>query len=155
MLPSPTLPPAPTIQTPTPEIVDQRSDLEEITPENLHRMEVTAQLGKGRIYDITVSPEGRVVAVYTASKIYLYDSTTLHEQGFIEVEPVTSEKRAITFSPDGDLLAFSTGAGIIFWDLSAWLQVRWVSSNIPEWVISDLEFSPDNRQIMQYRKSHF
>lgn len=117
-----------------------------ITNENVGQLEVIDQLGIGHIYDVAVSREKQNIAVYTASGIYLYESSTLEEIGFIELEP--KHKETVTFSPDGNTLAFSNDFLIVFWNISTWQEDNHIYTRIPDWSIRNFDFSPDGSRIV-------
>jgi WD40 repeat protein len=62
-----------------------------------------ARLGKGSIWDVQFSPDGKILAVATSIGIWLYDAQTYQEMALLtgHTERVTS----IAFSPDGKTLA--------------------------------------------------
>lgn len=110
-----------------------------------------------RIYDVTISRDKKSIAVFTSKGIYIYDSTTLTQQQFIVYKSDVSPQNfhllspSITFSPDGSKLIFSSKNWIASWDLinqsendNLFLSI----SAIPEWAISQIEYSPKGDRIM-------
>ena len=59
-----------------------------------------ARLGKGRINEITYSPDGSLLAVAGSIGIWLYDAETSEELSLLAGRAVVS----ISFSPDGTTL---------------------------------------------------
>ncbi len=126
---------------------------EPITPENINRLEQIYQLGTGNILGLAVSPDKHTIAVYTMEGIYLYDSPSLKQKELITRSlpkgRIIGRYFPITFSPDGNLLAFSVGENVLFFDLSKHQYVdNYVFSIIPDWPISNIEFSPDGSRIL-------
>ena len=103
-----------------------------------------ARLGKGTIEQITLSPDGKLLAVAGGIGVWLYDAVSLDEIGLLEghKEGVTS----VAFSPDGNLLASGDGgaAGTIrIWDVQSKKQVDLL--HVPGGTVKSIAFSPDGR----------
>jgi hypothetical protein len=110
---------------------------------------------KDRIYDISVSRDKQNLAIFTSKGIYIYDSTTFMQKQFIKVEVSSQDYHllspSITFTPDGNKLVFSDENWIMSWDLlnnkendNLYLS----TSAIPDWNISQIEYSPKGDRIM-------
>ena len=102
-----------------------------------------ARLGKGKISEIQYSADGAVLVVATGIGIWLYDTTTYQEIGFLTAH--TSAVECLAFSPDGNLLASGGGDGtILLWHRSIGAQKVLTKSTEP---VSNLAFSPDGKTI--------
>ncbi len=111
--PPPTLPPtttAPALYAPYEGTALPDTSLAVISPENTGGIEQLSRLGKGRITDAAYSPDGTLIAVASATGIYLYDSQSLREQGFFPVEALLN---SIAFAPDGKSVAAGSADGAI------------------------------------------
>jgi len=107
-----------------------------------------ARLGKGMISlqkrPIALSPDGSLLAVATSLGIYLYNTTTYVEIGFIETDEGMS---SVAFSPDGHLLA---GGGlddripVKLWDVSG-LQLVKTLTDTYHYSCYSVVFSPDGQ----------
>ena len=73
-----------------------------------------ARLGKGRINDISFSPDGTRIAVASATGVWIYDAHTGTELSLLTDH--TSEADRLTFSPDGKTLASAKHEKILLWD---------------------------------------
>jgi predicted nucleic acid-binding Zn ribbon protein len=73
-----------------------------ISAENAGEVVELARWGKGIIYQLAYSPDGKLLAVATTIGIYLYDANTLDEVRFIDTGTWVY---SVAFSPDGSLLA--------------------------------------------------
>ena len=102
-----------------------------------------ARLGKGKISEIQYSADGTILVVATGIGIWLYDTTTYQEIGFLTAH--TSAVECLAFSPDGNLLASGGGDGtILLWHRSTGAQKVLTKSTEP---VSNLAFSPDGKTI--------
>ncbi len=72
------------------------------------------RLGKGRVNDITYSPDGTLLAVASSIGIWLYNTATLQEEGLFTGKGWTW---GVTFSPDGKTLVSTGNYGIELWDI--------------------------------------
>ncbi len=124
--PPPSLTPAPTTTpTPTPALARQLPILagtpvpmpqEPITPENAADIVELAMWGKGKVQEVTYSPDGRLLAVGTSVGIWLYDAETLDLIRFIETSRWVD---SLTFTPDGVRIVAGLGASVVSsWDVA-------------------------------------
>ena len=90
--------------------VPHRQDIAVISPENAGRVIQLARWGKGRVNEVTYSPDGRLLAVASSLGIYLYDAEDLEEVRFIET---AAWMNSIAFSPDGEMLASGARDGTV------------------------------------------
>jgi len=91
-----------------------------ITPENARQVRQIGQLDVGyRVHDIKFSPDGKLLAVSSESRVYLYNANKLNMVYIFEDDDYGDNfYRAIAFSPDGTILA-STGIDTIcLWRIS-------------------------------------
>ena len=76
---------------------------------------VKARIGKGRILDVAYVPESTQFAVGSSTGIWFYDANTLEEVGVIQGN--TSKEFSMSFSPDGKILATTSGDKTVhLWD---------------------------------------
>jgi WD40 repeat protein len=133
--------PAPTF---TPTTVPTPADPLVISPENVTAVSQIFQWGKGRIDTISWSPDGTKFAVGTPVGIYLYDAETLQE-----IQVIDAAANYVSFSPQGDILAASSGCTdggcyMGLWQASSGQLVRphlYQSSHHPSL------FSPDGQMV--------
>ncbi|MYI93405.1 hypothetical protein F4083_03655, partial [Candidatus Poribacteria bacterium] len=78
---------------------------------------VKLRIGKGSVNELTYSPDGAILAVVTATSIWLYDTTNYQMQTVLSGGG--SGNRNAAFSPDGQMLIAGSPEGIIYlWDTS-------------------------------------
>ncbi len=124
-LPSDTPTPVPTlIPTTTPPAVFDAfagtplpdGPLAVISPANTGEIEQLSRLGKGRLYDLAYSPDGKLLALPSSSGIYLYDALTLEELLFI---PTNVQLNSVAFAPGGEILAAGSADDLVrLWQVS-------------------------------------
>ena len=93
----------------------------QITPDNVDNLTELSQFGKGDAYDIDLSPDGKTLAVASATGIFLYSMPDLSEVGFLPV----GITRNLAFSPDGSMIVmvlrkdipWSSPQSISVWDV--------------------------------------
>lgn len=144
---------------PSPTIVITHPELEPITPENVHRLELIDQWGIGHVHGMDLSPDGTTIAVGTNTGIYLYSAQTGKQTGFIDL-PIAKKSMEkggcifqsdnLAYSPDGKYLAIGD-IELTLWDL----KLNDIHSTIrnPEglgnnYVVTKLQFGPDGNQIV-------
>ncbi len=112
-----------------------------LSPDNADQIIELARWGRGIIEDIAYSPDGKAIALASASGIVLIGSDSLKELSSIESEsPATS----LAFSADGALIAAGLEDGkVALWDVNTRELLRSLSG--PAKPISSVSFSPDGR----------
>lgn len=111
--PSPTkmMSPTPTI-TPI-SVVEVEAHPLALNESNIYgEMELLARFGRGSIYDVAWSPDGKYLAVATGLGVQLYDAKTLDEERWIEVNDSVT---FISFNPDDSEIAAARGNRIDVW----------------------------------------
>ncbi len=122
----------------------QRQSTPVVTPrqaidgENTERLRLLAHWGKGLLLDIKWSPDGRLLAMGTATGIYLYDPQLHEEAGYLET---TAQVWELVFSPDGQTLAANLVDGRVqLWQARTCTLERTIAIPDPAYGIA---FSPD------------
>ncbi|HET9912730.1 MAG TPA: hypothetical protein VFQ13_12615, partial [Anaerolineales bacterium] len=152
------------INKPAPvEIAITHPELEVITPENVHRIELIDRWGKGMVYGVELSPDGSQIAVGTSTGVYFYDRITAEPIGFINLPVAPNVKynecnlqdKNISFSPDGRFLAIAD-IDINIWDLSANKLHKTITNKVaePASIITEVKFSLDGSRIVTLQKSN-
>jgi WD40 repeat protein len=100
---APTYTPQPTEATP-----------QAITPENAGQVVLLEKLGQGALSGMAVLPDGRTVAAAYQTGIYLYDSGTLDQRGFL---PADGSKTGLVAHPGGRHLVVTRSDGLQVWDI--------------------------------------
>jgi WD40 repeat protein len=112
---------------------------EVITSANASRVIELARWGRGTINDTLWSPDGKSIAVASSTGIYLYDAASLVESKQIAAG---IDSYAITFSPDGKVLAAGTpDFKIKLWDVASGSEIRELDGHAN--FITRLKFSPN------------
>lgn len=127
-------------------------DFEAFTPENIINLEIVSLLGIGQVYDVATSVDQSKIAVYVNNEIKIYDAESLYEITTIlagKYNPKDDRyQNIIEFSPDGKMLAFTNGHTVIIWDLQANKRTSGFASLIPEWGVTNIEFSPNGERLL-------
>ena len=120
-----------------------------ITLENARQVKQVAQLELDyRIDDIKFSPDGKLLAVSTESRVYLYDANNFNMVHIFEADTWGYNfDHTIAFSPDGTILA-STGVNTIcLWRVSDGSLLREIDIKYGILILDDcrsnIAFSPD------------
>lgn len=143
--------------TPMPQLtspnISNSSDAEKIKPENIDKLQIIGKWGKGNVYGAALSPDEKTLAVATATGVYLYDNETLQQKQFIDL-PIVAEqnklysfRQAISFSPDGNLLAIAHN-GIKIWNLSTNKYEKWIDNRIADYKAVHIAFTPHGNAIV-------
>lgn len=149
----------PSIQSNTDE-PDDAMDLEElivelgvggnkqITPNNVDNLTEISQFGKGDAYDIDLSPDGKTLAVASATGIYLYSMPDFREIDYLPVGITES----LAYSPDGSVIVmilrehshWSSPQSISVWDMVEGKQL-WTTEIKVHAYVQSLYFSSDSQ----------
>ena len=130
-----------------------------IDPNTIDHLTTVDRFGKGINYGSAISPDGQMLAIATASGIYLYDLQTVVQKQFInypiiaKVE-VSGIKNLISFSPDGNFLAFGI-SDIVIWNLRKNRVEKIISNPINEFSFTELKFSPKGDTLAVIDKGAF
>lgn len=123
-----------------------------IEPENINQLQIIKKWGKGNVYGVVLSPDETELAVSTVTGVYIYDYETLQEKQFIDL-PIAlspnqrnSPNKAISFSPDGNLLAIGYD-DIIIWNLAENKIDRRLSNRIADYNTIQIAYSPKGDSI--------
>jgi hypothetical protein len=142
----PTLPPSPVptrspTPTPAPTNTPYPQPVQLIGVENAGRVTQLTRCGKGSLWQVAFSPDGRLLAVATSIGLYLYDIPALSEVRFIAADaaPVS-----VAFAPDGRLLASGSRDGTVrLWDVQTGQLVRRLEGHTDS--VFSVAFAPDGR----------
>ena len=103
-----------------------------------------ARLGKGKINDVQLSPDGTRLGVATSIGIWLYDAQSGEE---LDLLNPMKEVLSLSFSPDGATLAGGSRNGTIhLWDTTTGKEIKTLIGHTGD-VIS-LAFSPDGTTLV-------
>jgi WD40 repeat protein len=123
----------------------------QISPENAGKMSLIGQWGLGDLSGLTVSPDGKYIAVASSTGIFIFNSQSLEIEKQIDTGSWIS---AIAFSPDGKLLASGEKDGLIdIWDTTNWQEAQTPLSGHTQTVV-DLAFSPDGTTLASVGKDN-
>ena len=107
-----------------------------------------ARLGKGKINDVQLSPDGTRLGVATSIGIWLYDAQSGEE---LELLNPMKEILSISFSPDSATLAGGSWNGTIhLWNATTGKEIKTLIGHTDD-VIS-LAFSPDGKTLVSGSK---
>ncbi|MBI3176849.1 MAG: hypothetical protein HYZ35_02555 [Chloroflexi bacterium] len=148
---APTVTPAPTstavqlntptvIPTPTPEPC--LSACARVSAEDIGALQQLAQINKGRITDIAVSPDSAKLAVAVMAGVYIYDTATLEQLDFIADG---SLMESVAFSPDGQDLAIGSYYQIHFYSAEGFEKRETLGG--PFSAVSDLVYTADGKTL--------
>ena len=106
--------------------------------------DATMRLGKGRINEITYSPDGTKMAVATSIGIWLYETETVKELNLLTAH--TRRVTSVAFSPDGTTLASgSSDKTIRLWDVDNGVTLHTFRGH--RGTVTSVAFSPDGATI--------
>lgn len=120
--------------TPIPDVT------EEITRENIQKIQEVARWGRGAIRQITWSPDGKLVAVGSSIGVFIYAANSFEQIRYIQTPYGVS---SLAFSPDGAALATGDdfpGDDVRLWEVGTG-QVKRVLRG--QAFVGGLAFSPD------------
>ena len=107
-----------------------------------------ARLGKGSIGDISISPDGKQLAVASSIGVWLYDTQSGDEIALLTGHKTTV--RAVAFSPDGKTIASGSGLGRVkslrLWDTKTSKNTVLYSGGSGDF--RTLDFSPDGNTLV-------
>ena len=108
-----------------------------------------ARFGKGAINSLKLSPDGKRLAVGSATGIWLYDTDTGVELALLigHVTPVTS----LTFSADSSILASGSDGEIRLWDVAARQHLKTLKAHKD--YVQGLDISADGRTLVSSSRS--
>gem|GEM_PF-1879388 len=103
----------------------------------------SVQLGKGELFDIKYSPDGKIFAAVTSLGIRLYDVNNLNEIGILQKDGLYQ----IAFSPDGKILASGgKGGSIHLWSIQERKEIGILKGHTD--FIASVNFSPDGKMLV-------
>jgi WD40 repeat protein len=89
---------------------------EPITIENITQIVPVAELGRGAINDVAISPDGQRLAVETNTTLWLYALPDFNVINQIDLGDNVFYSHSIAWQPDGNLLAVVAGQKLSIWD---------------------------------------
>lgn len=156
---SPTSTPEPIVHTATPTqvpsptaTIDPFPDIEAIDESNTYWLDTLARFGVGHIFDVTLSPDQSLFAVYTGSGIYLYDRATFAEVNYIPTSVNRgSIEDVIRFMPNGRQLLFSVGSKLNIWDFTTGENPEGFQTDVEmfDWQTTQIKFTFDGNYMIQ------
>jgi len=124
--------------------VNQTSSLEVISSANTDRIKTVCQLGRGMIWELAMSPDGKTLGVSSSLGIWLYAMQALDAAPRLLGSSENCTR--LTFNPDGTVIAFdrkdktarrwNAASGQTFSPLSGFDNV-----------LRDVAFSPDGQKL--------
>ncbi len=96
-------------------------------------------IGKGAALQVTVSADGKKLAVSTIASIYVYDIKTLSQVA--QYDLFYDSPKVIAFTPDGNRLAFGAIKNVYLWDM----KQPPVELGTHEEPVNSILFSPDGQ----------
>ena len=128
-----------------------------LTPQNILDIEHITTLGDGFILGTALSSDLKTLAIRTGKGVYLYDSSTLEQNTFIDTSEAPDyskwhwiDTKPLAFSADGNYLAFSIDERVYIWDTLAnrRLQDSRPIGTIPDWEPVSIEFNKDSDRVL-------
>lgn len=150
--PTDTIAPQPTVTATLPVFPTPTNNPEyyaRISMENINQVMPVGSLSKGRIADIAISPDGKLLALAATEGGEVFNAQTL--QG---VREISDQAYSVAFSPDGSLLAIGSAGRIeLIKSLTkSWADIMGESEilEVPIPQVTSLLFSPDSRWLLLY-----
>lgn len=131
-----------------------------IGPENVSQLEIVDVWGQGEVYGVALSPDEQTIAVATTTGVYLYDRKTSQQKQFIDLPIIIKTSwryrpsQAISFSPDGNLLAIGRDR-ITIWNLSKNDFERGIDNRIDDFNVVKVAFSPQGNTVVVVSMGHY
>jgi len=120
--------------------------------------EAFTRIGRGIVYDVTFSPDGKTLAVSTSRGVYFHNPDDFAELDFIDFGEIPVgfssgyQAHSICFSSDGKLLAstsISRAKTVIIWDVATHEKVaEIVPKKYSRATMCSIRFSPDGKLIV-------
>jgi WD40 repeat protein len=170
IIPSPTyqntIAPTLTVITPQPQTApaDISADFDCTTEEEKPGVQPTfkdgklVRLGRGRIFGMDWSRDGRILAVASETGIYLLDAQTMQQISSIDTGDAVE---VVKFSPSGKTLASGDGSQLILWDVKSLKQIGIIGEDIDYYStqgsypsnaeLGNISFSPDGKQVVVHQ----
>ena len=101
-----------------------------------------ARIGRGRVYDMALSPDDTWLAVASGSEVWIYDAADLTMR---QVIPLDSAASAVDWSPDGAQIAVGDVDGVHIWDVAGTSPAHLWSVIIPD--VTHITWSPDGARL--------
>ena len=108
----------------------------------------------GVLLDYAFSPDGKRLAVFENTGIYIYDLNSMQESIFLEFDNADYTQirsGAVAFSPDGKQIAVSEKfdeAEVSIWDLESKRPITTIQDLPAKHFITEIEFSPNGKSIV-------
>ena len=139
--------------------IDPFPEVEAIDKTNTYWLDTVASFGEGHIFDVTLSPDQSLFAVYTETGIYLYDRATFAEVNYVSPDsPFILDdghlEDVIRFMPNGRQLLFSRGSRLKIWDFTTNESPEWFRTDVymSGWQTTQIEFTFDGNYMIQTTK---
>lgn len=111
-----------------------------ITPENAAGVEELIRFGNGRLVNLAVSPDGKLVAVLSDIGLWVFNPSSIKEVHFLPVVHMAN----LSFAPDGRTIALIGKGEIQFWDLQEYQKLSTINVNTDLYGVA---YSPDGKTL--------
>jgi hypothetical protein len=124
-----------------------------ISAENINNLKIVQQFGDGIILGETISPDGKTIAIFRSTGIYLFDKNTFEQIQYINhpvVNPsdsYTGPYENIVYSPNGKFLVFGN-QDVIIWDLVNNKEFGHIQNTGGDSSIRQIQISPEGDAIL-------
>jgi len=116
---------------------------ETISKDNLDKLTLLGQIGKGAVYDIAWSADGNLLVLGTGIGIYIYDSLTFKLLQLINTE---ISIRHIDVSPEGSTLITGDNNGVVkLWDVKTGKEKMTLFTGEGRWDVASVKYSPNGQ----------
>lgn len=113
-------------------------DSQVITQENIDRVSLLHEFGRGAAYDVAYSGDGELLAIATLHGIWLHEGHNDTTPALIQATPISIIGTAIAVNHDGSIIAVVSGESVILWDTVSNSEKTTITPD--NGIISDVDF---------------